>query len=567
MKKIAIALLTIVFCSGYIATKAQNMIKHFNNAINENIDYMIPTNEYVLSGNAFPPTINGMNNVGPSTTVSRIQLQVIDDQLNTVWFKTFCTQNEVNNYQNSLCPNLNVFFTAGDAKQTADGGFIICGRVRVDGETSGCSFAPTYDDLFLLKTDGAGAVQWYRRYDDPSIQFGMLNSVVEAANGNFITCGYQNYGSMQWGVIIGVDPNGNLLWSNYSETPSYWDPLITIPSEYFEITPYQNYYALVGIANTAGGMWGAVLITVIDANGNYIADHIVDNQRQGYVIVGHGIDDAEDGDVVITGAAGTPCQTGAHIMILKINPITLAVNFFNIYDTPSNPNSSLGNSIVTLNSVGGLFCVTGIDYQYGGAVYLETDFAGNLQRYVPYTANDAFQGRSIVANTAGAYPVFTGIHLNAAEPTFVIQNNYGYDCPSDVSRQVYTTPLDTYTSPHKYPIIIEIQEDLLDYDLQPVEMVACGQLKNGTTSVATIPEGKNMGLYPNPATNTLNISVSKTFGKGELKVYDMTGKEVLNQHISSITTTINIAALSAGNYILKAVNSQGSSERAIFTKE
>ncbi|MBN8669058.1 MAG: T9SS type A sorting domain-containing protein [Chitinophagales bacterium] len=567
MKKLFVVLITFVFFTTTISVQAQNIIKHFNNAMNENIDYMIPTNEYVLSGNTYPPTISGMNNVGPSTTVSRIQLQVIDDQLNTIWFKTYCTQNEVNDYQNSICPNLNVFFTAGDAKQTSDEGFIICGRVRVDGETSGCSFAPTYDDLFLLKTDASGAVQWYRRYDDPAMQFGMLNSVIEASNGNFITCGYQNYGSMQWGVIIGVDANGGLLWSNYAVTPAYWDPSVTVPSEYFEITSYQNDYALVGIANTFGGVWGATLITVIDANGNYIADNIVDNQRYGYVIVGHGIDDADDGDVVITGAAGTPCQGGSHVMILKINPVTLAQNFFKIFENPSSGFSTWGHSIITLNSVGGLFCVTGQTDEYGGGLYVETDYNGNLLRYVPYGANDAAQGRSIVANTAGAFPTFTGIHLNAPEPTFVIRNNYGYDCPSDISKPEYDTPLDNYPSDHIYPPIAEIDEPVVDYDLQPDENVVCGQLKNGTTTVAKIPEGKNIGLYPNPATSTLNITMSNTLANSTLKVYDMTGKEVLSQHISSKTTTINIATLPAGNYILKITNTQGFSERAIFTKE
>jgi hypothetical protein len=266
MKKIRYILSSFILL-GFTAftSSAQNAIKHIDNAQNVNMDYKIPTDEYVLSGNTFPPTIGGMSNVGPwAGNLSRIQLQILDNQMNTMMFKTYCNLQEVTDVMSGRCTHLTAYWITGDAKHTSDGGYIICGAVRVDNETSGCP-GPTYDNLFLLKVDVNGIPQWYKRYHDPNMQFGRLNSVIETPNG-YITCGYENYGSYTGALIMGVDFAGNLQWANYATTPSWWDPLTTVPSLYYEITPYSNgsnnYYALVGIANTGFTVWGGTLLTV-----------------------------------------------------------------------------------------------------------------------------------------------------------------------------------------------------------------------------------------------------------------------------------------------------------------
>ena len=177
---------------------------------------------------------------------------------NTQWFKTYATADEVNAVQNGTCPHLATYFTTGDAKTTKDGGYIVCGRVRVDPETSGCP-GPTYDHLFLLKTDGHGNVQWYKRYFDPNMNYGMLNSVIERNDGGFIACGHEmgNYAA-----IIGTDAGGNLQWARYAQPPAYWDPTIVMPGNYYEVTRYKDYYALVGVDNTYGEVWGLSLIHI-----------------------------------------------------------------------------------------------------------------------------------------------------------------------------------------------------------------------------------------------------------------------------------------------------------------
>ncbi|WP_196888570.1 T9SS type A sorting domain-containing protein [Aureivirga sp. CE67] len=70
-------------------------------------------------------------------------------------------------------------------------------------------------------------------------------------------------------------------------------------------------------------------------------------------------------------------------------------------------------------------------------------------------------------------------------------------------------------------------------------------------------------IYPNPIQTSAKISIDIN-EKASLKVYDLTGKEVLNRNYSSITSVTNLdfSSLSSGNYILRIV-----SEKHLVTKK
>lgn len=53
---------------------------------------------------------------------------------------------------------------ANDIKQTYDGGYILTGKTNSAGAGQ--------DDLFLLKTDSAGSVEWAKTYGGPGIEEG-----------------------------------------------------------------------------------------------------------------------------------------------------------------------------------------------------------------------------------------------------------------------------------------------------------------------------------------------------------------------------------------------------------
>jgi hypothetical protein len=78
--------------------------------------------------------------------------------------------------------------------------------------------------------------------------------------------------------------------------------------------------------------------------------------------------------------------------------------------------------------------------------------------------------------------------------------------------------------------------------------------------------GARMNLFPNPAGNTLNVSLEGMSDKTEIKVYNIMGNLVMRQLTNKTNTQLNVAKLPAGVYMVSAgdgVNTKNSK----FVKE
>jgi hypothetical protein len=92
--------------------------------------------------------------------------------------------------------------TAKDVKQCQDGGYIICGRIIIEG---------SYTGGFLLRLDPGGNMQWFKHYTDNIVND--LNSVVETPVG-FISVGTTiPNGFSPDGIILATDNMGGVQWS------------------------------------------------------------------------------------------------------------------------------------------------------------------------------------------------------------------------------------------------------------------------------------------------------------------------------------------------------------------
>lgn len=105
------------------------------------------------------------------------------------------------------------------AKQTPDGGFVICGEAVVDG---------IQGDAFLIKTDGEGNEEWTRTYGATN-SYDYCVSVDLAPGGGYYLGGQRGSGPSsidQW--VVRTDQNGDEIWSNNYGTPGGGDGLAQV---------------------------------------------------------------------------------------------------------------------------------------------------------------------------------------------------------------------------------------------------------------------------------------------------------------------------------------------------
>ena len=117
-------------------------------------------------------------------------------------------------------------------------------------------------------------------------------------------------------------------------------------------------------------------------------------------------------------------------------------------------------------------------------------------------------------------------------------------------------------------------------DENPLRSVAYYRLRqtdlNGSISysntVQVFPNGllEVSSVYPNPASDVLNIDVVATEGT-EVLIYDIMGKVLVKESIAStdskVTTSMNISHLPVGTYLYKIVDSKGSVYNGRFYKK
>ncbi len=75
-------------------------------------------------------------------------------------------------------------------------------------------------------------------------------------------------------------------------------------------------------------------------------------------------------------------------------------------------------------------------------------------------------------------------------------------------------------------------------------------------TVVTIADaGSGISVFPNPAVNTVTVSLSDNGSPGGvLGVYDLTGRRVMERRITSVSFQLDVSALKSGVYFIVANN-------------
>jgi hypothetical protein len=185
--------------------------------------------------------------------------------------------------------------------QTADGGFAVCGETQ--------SYGMFKNDVFLLKTDSSGTLLWAKTYGGNDEDYGY--SLKQTADGGYIIAGktksFGNAAGYEDIYIIKTDASGTLQWTKtYGGTSD--DAAFSV-----SLTTDGGYI----VTGEEGSSEYGILLMKLNASGDTSWVKTIRGNYGGYG--GYDVKQTADGGYVITGYATTPGFGSYDMFIVKTN--------------------------------------------------------------------------------------------------------------------------------------------------------------------------------------------------------------------------------------------------------
>lgn len=187
-------------------------------------------------------------------------------------------------------------------QQTADGGYVVTGCTSSWGAGS--------DDLYLLKTDSQGTMEWDQTFGGSHVDWG--RSVQQTSDGGYIVTGYtSSYGSGYEDVwLIKTDEEGNLQWDR-----TYGGSLSDEGSHVQQT--FEGGYVISATTGSYGA--GSLDLWVIktDSNGNVQWDLTRGGSDWD---TGHSVEQTSDGGYIVAGDTRSFGSGSSDAILVRIAP-------------------------------------------------------------------------------------------------------------------------------------------------------------------------------------------------------------------------------------------------------
>ncbi len=227
--------------------------------------------------------------------------------------------------------------SASSIQQTSDGGFIVAGYTN--------SFGAGYDDIWVLKLDESGNVQWQKTYGGSG--WDSASSIQQTSDGGFIVAGWTNRDI--W--VLKLDGNGNIQWQK-TYGGSYGDYANSIQQT------SDGGFILAGYTYSFGAGGSDIWVLKLDESGNVQWQKTYGGSSDDRA---SSIQQTSDGGFILAGGTDSFGTGGSDIWVLKldengenacsssntnISPSETIATISNTSANISNTNASISNTAI-----------------------------------------------------------------------------------------------------------------------------------------------------------------------------------------------------------------------------
>jgi len=269
--------------------------------------------------------------------------------------------------------------------QTSDGGYVIAGTTK--------SFGAGGDDVYVIKLDANGNLQWTKTIGGPDREEG--RSLIQTSDGGYAIAGLtQSFGAGKPDVyVVKLDANGNLQWTKTIGGKN-WDV------GYSLIQTSDGGYAIAGITTSFGTGGADVYVVKLDANGNLQWTRTIGGKSDD---IGHSLIQTSDGGYAIAGTTESFGAGNPNVYVVKLD----AKGNLQWTKTIGGPHPQEGSSLIQTSDGG--YAIAGITYSFGAGDYdvyvVKLDAHGNLQWTKTIGGEKGEWGNSLIQTSDGGYAI------------------------------------------------------------------------------------------------------------------------------------------------------------------
>jgi hypothetical protein len=185
--------------------------------------------------------------------------------------------------------------------QTSDGGYAIAGATT--------SFGAGYADVYVIKLDADGNLQWTKTIGGPGWEAGF--SLIQTSDGGYAIAGstYSFGAGLSDVYVVKLDANGNLQWTKTIGGPGD-------EAGFSLIQTSDGGYAITGSTNSFGVGKADVYLVKLDANGNLQWTKTIGGPKDDW---GISLIQTSDGGYAITGPTYSFGVGEADVYVVKLD--------------------------------------------------------------------------------------------------------------------------------------------------------------------------------------------------------------------------------------------------------